>query len=172
MPDDEHLQKSLLVFLNDAASALHLQIGNLEFVEFGEKIAKLFLLEDKQRAVEEYIEAQLRRKNENSYHPGVQQSLEYMEENFSQPLTLKEIAGQVAMNETYLSNLFKKETGVGVVDYLNRIRIREAKKLLLSTNDKNYEIGEKVGIPNASYFSTIFKKETGMTIQEFRRQRN
>lgn len=76
------------------------------------------------------------------------------------------------MNETYLSNLFKKETGVGVVDYLNRIRIREAKKLLLSTNDKNYEIGEKVGIPNASYFSTIFKKETGMTIQEFRRQRN
>lgn len=172
MPDDEHLQKSFLVFLNDAASALHLQIGNLEFVEFGEKIAKLFLLEDKQKAVEEYIEALLLKKTENSYHPGVQRSLEYMEENFSQPLTLKEIAGHVAMNETYLSNLFKKETGVGVVDYLNRIRIQEAKKLLLSTNDKNYEIGEKVGIPNASYFSTIFKKETGMTIQEFRRQRN
>ena len=86
-------------------------------MEFGEKIAKLFLLEDKQRAVEEYIEAQLRRKNENSYHPGVQQSLEYMEENFSQPLTLKEIAGQVAMNETYLSNLFKKETGMTIQEF-------------------------------------------------------
>ena len=172
MPDEEHLQKSFLVFLNDTADALHLQIGNLEFVEFGEKIAKLFLLEDKQKTVEEYIGVLLRRKAENSYHPGVQRGLEYMEENFSQPLTLKEIASHAAMNETYLSNLFKKETGVGVVDYLNRIRIREAKKLLMTTNDKNYEIGEKVGIPNASYFSTIFKRETGMTIQEFRRQKS
>lgn len=170
MPDEEHLQKSFLVFLNSVAVILHLQIDNLEFVEFGEKTVRLFLLEDKKKAVEEYIKMQLARKNENSFHPGVQRSLEYMEKNYSQPLTLKEIAGHAAMNETYFSNLFKKETGVGVVDYLNRIRILEAKKLLISTNDKNYEIGEKVGIPNASYFSTIFKKETGMTIQEFRRQ--
>ena len=68
----------------------------------------------------------------------------------------------------YFCNIFKKETGVTIWDYLIRIRMEEAKKMLLETAQKTYEISEKIGYDDPSYFGRLFKKYTGFTPVEYR----
>lgn len=75
---------------------------------------------------------------------------------------LTESCGAFAMgNAEYLSRLFKDETGIKFVVYLNNLRLKHALRLLETTNLKVYEIAEQVGYSNLSYFSTVFKKNFG-----------
>lgn len=89
----------------------------------------------------------------------------YYEEYFG----LSEAANNVGMNKQYLSSLFKKETGQGFSDYLNRIRISKACELLENTTMKSYEISQVVGFQDESYFSRVFKKVIGVRPNEYRR---
>ncbi|MFR2849305.1 MAG: helix-turn-helix domain-containing protein [Hungatella hathewayi] len=65
------------------------------------------------------------------------------------------------LSSEYLSRLFKEETGVKFVVYLNNLRLKHALRLLETTNLKVYEVAEQVGYSNLSYFSTVFKKNFG-----------
>ena len=85
-------------------------------------------------------------------------------------LSLSRAAEAVELNKDYLSSLFKKEMGIGFSDYVNMLRIRKAKELLLETHMKNYEIADRVGFQDESYFSRIFKKSTGMRPSEYKRR--
>lgn len=85
----------------------------------------------------------------------------YINENYMHILTLKMLADHVHTNSSYLSRLYKKETGDTVTEAINRVRLEKAKELLTSTDLKTYEVAEKVGIPDPSYFSILFKKYTG-----------
>ena len=83
-------------------------------------------------------------------------------------LSLSMLAEKVFVSTAYLSKLYKKETGETYVEYLTFVRMREAKKLLRTTNLKSAEIGIRVGYPNAQYFSVLFKKTCGMSPIEYR----
>ncbi|MFA6821990.1 MAG: AraC family transcriptional regulator, partial [Sphaerochaetaceae bacterium] len=72
------------------------------------------------------------------------------------------------LNSNYLCELFKKESGVGYVEYLNTIRINKAKSLLLESDATVEAISSQVGFTSASHFSRIFKKMVGQTISDFR----
>lgn len=120
--------------------------------------------------METYIKELFEQKKKRGCSDAVRDGISFIESNYMNAVSLKDVADNAAMNESYFSNLFKREVGMGVIDYLNRIRIEAAKQLLEQTTLKNYEIGERVGIFNASYFSTLFRKETGMTIQEYRKK--
>ena len=91
-----------------------------------------------------------------------------VEENLQKDLTIKEVAGQCHMSESYFSHLFKKETGVSFVDFVNQHKIRKAADLLQNTNLRINEVAAQIGIDNPNYFSVLFKKCKGEAPQEYR----
>ena len=70
----------------------------------------------------------------------------------------------------YLGKLFKEQTGEFFNDYLLRIRIEEAKRLLLENRLRMGEIASAVGFSNQSYFNRMFRKSCGVSPAEYRRQ--
>lgn len=85
-------------------------------------------------------------------------------------LSLKIIAEKLFMNKTYVSETFKQKTGLSLVEYLTRVKMEKAKKLIKGSGLKTYEIGDKLGYKDIEYFSKLFKKYTGMSPTEFRQK--
>jgi two-component system response regulator YesN len=92
----------------------------------------------------------------------------YLLEHYAKHITLQDMAKRLNLNSNYLSELFKKESGIGFVAYLNTIRICKAKSLILESDATVEAISDEVGYTSASHFSRIFKKITGQTISDFR----
>lgn len=98
----------------------------------------------------------------------IQKSKEYIHTNYQNNISLNDVASHVFLNSNYFSSLFKQKTGVTFRNYLRDFRIEKAKKLLLSTNLRIYEIGLSVGYNEQSHFIRAFKTVTGVTPTEFR----
>jgi two-component system, response regulator YesN len=105
-----------------------------------------------------------------SHHPRIRRALEYISRRYATELTLTEVAEAVDMGVTYFSELFKKELGVGFAEYLTRLRMAEAKRLLALGSLRVYEVAQQVGYRNANYFSRVFHKHTGHKATEYERE--
>lgn len=81
---------------------------------------------------------------------------------------LENLADQWSVNAAYLGRLFKKETGISFVDYLNWYRIEKAESLLRETNIKGSKLCERVGFSSYNYFYVVFKKLKGMKPTDIR----
>ncbi len=92
----------------------------------------------------------------------------YIEEHLAEDLSLVRLAGYIHFNPSYLSRLFKQESGVNLSDYIESARIERAKKLLRNDELKVHEIGLRVGYEASQSFTRFFKKATGATPQEYR----
>jgi len=88
--------------------------------------------------------------------------------HYNNDINLKTVASAFELNAFYLGQLFKSEVGDSFTNYLNKLRINQAKELIMEGKYKNNEIAEKVGYINTNYFSTIFKKATGLSPTEFK----
>jgi two-component system response regulator YesN len=97
----------------------------------------------------------------------VLQVQEYISENLDKRLTLNEVSAVFHLSPGYLSSLFAKHTNMGFVEYITKLRIEAAKNLLLSGNEKMYEIAQKLGFENALYFSKVFKKVVGVSPMQY-----
>lgn len=93
---------------------------------------------------------------------------EYIDVNYSQPLSLEHLADEFFINKTCLSEIFKEQYGVNIKDYLTSVRITEAKKMLRFTDRTTEEIAEAVGVNGAAYFSRMFKRVEGVSPKEYR----
>lgn len=82
--------------------------------------------------------------------------------------SLQSIADHVYLNPSYLSKVYKLETGEGISEYLSRLKMESAVHMLRSSSEKIYEIAAKVGYQKTSYFIKVFKDRYGITPQEFR----
>lgn len=98
----------------------------------------------------------------------VKQAIDYINEYYNQKLDLQTVADELYVSTWHLCKVIKKQTGTNFVDLLNNARIENAKKLLLESNMKIYEIAETVGYTDTAYFSKIFKKITQVTPNEYR----
>ncbi|MFD0619732.1 response regulator [Paenibacillus sp. GCM10027629] len=92
----------------------------------------------------------------------------YIAKHYNENITLEAICGYIAVSKNYFSSLFKKETGMNVWDYVTELRMEQAKKLIVQTTMKNYEIAMEIGYDNPSYFTKMFKKATGSSPNEYR----
>lgn len=79
------------------------------------------------------------------------------------------VASELELTPGYISAQMKKQTGMSFSEYLTRLRIDEAKKLLADTDWKVYAVAEAVGYEDAFYFSRIFKRLTGTSPMDWRR---
>ena len=93
----------------------------------------------------------------------------YIRQNYREDLTRNDLADVVHITPNYLSKRFHSETGMSLREYINRLRVDEAKRLLLSTNATISEIASEVGFDNISYFSTVFRKQCGVSPIEWSR---
>lgn len=92
-----------------------------------------------------------------------------IEGNFAGDISLDQVARHVHLSPAYLSELFKKETGMSFIDYKTIVRIENAKRLLENSPLNIYDISTKVGYSDPKYFSKLFKKITGKTVYEYRK---
>lgn len=97
-------------------------------------------------------------------------AIEYIRHNYANPaLSLQHLTQHLSVSTSYFSNMFKSYTGITFIDFLTRLRIEEAEKLLLTTDYKNYEIAARVGYDDPGYFGSIFKKTVGCSPSEYRK---
>lgn len=94
--------------------------------------------------------------NENLLRREIQKSLDFLQENFSEPITLAELSKRAGFSESYFGHNFKSCTGYSPFEYLNRLRIVKSCELLNRTNKKITEIASLCGFNNISYFNRIF----------------
>lgn len=106
-------------------------------------------------------------KHEEQSMSAMNKAKQYIDENYMKELTLDDVSRVVNISSYYFSKVFKEETGENFIDYLTKLRIEAAKKLLKTTNKSMKEIAFEVGYPDPNYFSRNFKKYTGKTPTDY-----
>ena len=102
------------------------------------------------------------------YSQLVQHVIMRIETDLVADLSLKAHAEYLSVNASYLSNLFKKETGITLTEYVNRARIDHAIFLLNTTDMQIQTIAQNCGVPDVNYFTKLFKRTIGKTPKEYR----
>jgi two-component system, response regulator YesN len=92
---------------------------------------------------------------------------EFIDKNYHTDIGQDEIAKRFFINASYLSKLFKQETGENFNEYITKVRVENAKKMISSDNLRISDVAQAVGYSNLEYFYKVFKKSTGMTPKEF-----
>lgn len=95
--------------------------------------------------------------------------LAYLESNYMKECILSELAARFHVNDTYLSKLFKKETGGNFSAYLTKLRMNKARLLLSNTDMKIFEIASMVGYDDPNYFTNVFRTALRMSPTEYRK---
>jgi len=101
----------------------------------------------------------------------IKMAIQYIEQHYNEEITVNDIAYKYAMTPNYFSTVFKKETGMTVVNYITEVRIKNACKLLKETKASIVDISHEVGYQDAQYFFRVFKKATGKTPLEYRKSK-
>ncbi len=100
----------------------------------------------------------------------IKQALSYIQQNYTRSFSLKELCETIGVSRSYLSRIFKIETGISLWDYLNRFRIQKAKELLLLTSESITEIAADVGYDDVGYFARVFREVAGCSPRAFKQQ--
>jgi AraC-like DNA-binding protein len=98
----------------------------------------------------------------------IQKVMEYINNNFDKPITLKDAAKLINMNDVSFSRFFKQRTGYSFIDSLIDVRLGHASRVLIDTTQPVNEVAYSCGFNNISNFNRTFKKKKGCTPREFR----
>jgi AraC-like DNA-binding protein/ligand-binding sensor protein len=93
----------------------------------------------------------------------------YIKKNCAEKLTLDSLAHEVFLSKSYLSSIFKQETGLSLTSYITKVRVEKSKKMLIEENIGLAAIALQCGFKDQSYFTKVFKKETGMSPKRYKR---
>ena len=104
------------------------------------------------------ISSELSKQNSSS----MDKILEYLHNNFNDPLSLSRIAAAHNMSQSNFSLTFKRHVGVTFSDYVLRLRMEKAKELLRQNKYKIHMVAQMVGYEDFGYFGKLFKRYTGM----------
>lgn len=111
------------------------------------------------------------RRGQKEISPIINRVLQYVTENLSSSISIKQFAEQTKMNATYIGRLFKDEMGMYFSDYVCLTRINKAKNLLETTALSVGDIARQVGIYDVSYFTQCFKKQERLSPMKYRQQK-
>lgn len=136
-----------------------------------DEIDNINALEEAEKYLNDYIKMikESIKKDTNEYSSLVKDALKYINENFSQEISLETMSEHINANPSYLSRLLKKETGESFVEIVTKIRIDTAKYLLLQSGSRIVEVCTQVGYKNYAYFYQVFKRMIGVTPTEYKK---
>lgn len=100
----------------------------------------------------------------------VLKAVNYITQNYARDITITDIASALFISSVHLSQVFKREMGMGVIKYVISYRIEQAEKLLRDSDDFIYAISENVGFHEFRHFSRTFKEMTGLSPTQYRKQ--
>lgn len=92
----------------------------------------------------------------------------YLNDHFTEEISLERIAKSMGCSDSYVSHIFKKAVGITPIQYVIRRRIGLAQTLLISTDSSATQIATMVGYDNTNYFSTLFSKIVGVSPIRYR----
>ena len=98
----------------------------------------------------------------------IQKVIQYIENNYHHELSRDGLAAMINLDPDYMSKLFKAYSGVKINDFINKLRIEEACKLLINSDKSIIEICLAVGFENLRTFNRVFLKNTGQTPSQYR----
>ncbi len=101
----------------------------------------------------------------------IKKAMEYIRKNYMLKISLNDISEDVNLSVSYLSRIFKEETGKSISETINTVRIENAKLLLLNNDIPLIEVSYLAGFEDQSYFTKVFKRNTGSTPGKFREKR-
>lgn len=96
--------------------------------------------------------------------------IHYIHDNFYKDITIEELSMMAFLSQSHFCRLFKEYSGMTVTEFTQRIRIKEACRLLYKTNKKIADIAAEVGYIDIKYFNSLFKKLTGLTPTDYKKQ--
>jgi transcriptional regulator GlxA family with amidase domain len=118
-------------------------------------------------AVLRYAPREARVQSVNSF---IEKAVNYMHNNYQNPMPLDEIAIECDVSKVHLSREFKKKIGIGLSEYISIYRMKKAKELLLTRDKMSIcEIAFSCGFNDSNYFSWLFKKTYGVTPSQYRK---
>ena len=97
-------------------------------------------------------------------------AVEYINRHYNEELSVNTLASKFFISPSYFSHLFKKNSGKGVIEYINEVRVSRARALLETTDTPIGDIALAVGFGDINYFSRKFKELTGVSPSEHRKR--
>lgn len=88
-------------------------------------------------------------------------ALEYIHKHYRENITAGDVAAAISKSPNYFSSVFKKDLSVSFKEYVNRLRIKEAERLIREGHEYIYEVADQVGFSDYTYFYQVFKRITG-----------
>ena len=119
--------------------------------------------------LEESGDISLTDKNTASRSEMIRPAIEYMNDNFSEAVTVEQLAEITNMSKSYFMRRFKETAGVGAIEYLSQLRIKKACEILLGTDKTVAETAFECGFRNLSNFNRQFRRLAGCAPKEYRK---
>ena len=155
--------------------SIYLESDKSRLNELVESYRASTLLDEMQGLIKELIymicTLILQIKNKN-YRREIVEIMDYIEQHITEKITLNSIANQINMNESYISRLFKSETGMNIIQYINVSKMEKAKELLKEKNMIVKDVAYALGFEEQSYFNRMFNKYFGVNPKEYKKYTN
>lgn len=162
-----HILQSLIL-----EYSIYLENEKIKLSELVEQYRKSTLLEEMQNVINELISmicmvlVQIKNKH---YRKEIIEIMAYIDEHIGEKITLTSIASQINMNESYISRLFKNETGINIIHYINVCKMEKAKELLKEKNMIVKDVAYALGFEEQSYFNRMFNKYFGINPKDYKK---
>ena len=150
----EDLEKKKYGYFSSINEAVHVNEALDQFNGFLEEVRTIMLMGDKAGDPANNLD----------------KILAYIEQHYTEPLRLSEIASHFHFNASYLSSYFSTHHKEGFSEYLNRVRIKKSMGLLENSTVSISNISGMVGYSEHSYFCKVFKRITGMSPGSYRKE--
>ena len=96
-------------------------------------------------------------------------ALEFIEEHFSDPITVEEIVTHSHVSRRHFFRLFEQAVSVTPMEYLKKLRLQKAASMLLTTTDSITQVAFACGFNDSNYFSSLYHKEFGVSPSQFKK---
>lgn len=150
---------------------LHRLLDSVAYIEYSHLIKEVTSYQAFESLINKALEKYL--SNNHTRFTGidnyaVRRIMDFIDAHYKEALTLDRLSTELDMSSNYISALFKRETNCNLFDYINELRIKRGKHLLVTSSMKIYQIAEEVGFGSAVRFSVVFSDKEGLSPKDYR----